>query len=151
VTHAPFEHFHHAPQASRELGWEPYRDAAQICKDTWRWFNANPNGYIKPDKEFGAFKQASFQKSSMPKLSSSSRESSRKPPPAPSAQHSDRVSRNSRFLLPLNPFLISFISLSLSLSLFLFHSVATNRDVPAEASISLFLSFFLSRRLECCG
>ena len=57
MTHAPLEHFHHAPQASRELGWEPYRDAAQICKDTWRWFNANPNGYLKPDKEFGAFKQ----------------------------------------------------------------------------------------------
>lgn len=44
-----------------------------MCKDLWRWINANPAGYDKPDKEFGAFKQATFQSSTMPTLSSSRR------------------------------------------------------------------------------
>lgn len=58
-----------------------------MCKDLWRWINANPAGYDKPDKEFGAFKQATFQSSTMPTLSSSSRRSTpakQKPsPPGP--------------------------------------------------------------------
>jgi len=59
--------------AAKELGWTPKLGLDRICKDLWRWNNANPTGYVRPQKEFGAFKQPSFSKSNMPKLSSSKR------------------------------------------------------------------------------
>jgi hypothetical protein len=60
-------------------------DIDRMCKDLWRWINANPCGYDKPEKEFGAFKQAAFQTSAMPTLSSSRRSTPMKvkPPPSP--------------------------------------------------------------------
>lgn len=65
-------------------GWTPKYDIDRMCKDLWRWINANPAGYDKPDKEFGAFKQATFQSSSMPTLSSSRRSTpAKQKPPAP--------------------------------------------------------------------
>jgi len=60
-------------KASEELGWAPQRDLIAMCKDLWRWQNANPTGYVRPKREFGAFQPATFQKSAMPELSSSGR------------------------------------------------------------------------------
>ena len=60
-------------KAAAELGWVPQRDLMAMCKDFWRWQNANPTGFVRPKKEFGAFQPATFQKSAMPELSSSGR------------------------------------------------------------------------------
>ena len=32
-------------KAKQELGWEATRDLADMCLDTWRWFQQNPQGY----------------------------------------------------------------------------------------------------------
>lgn len=32
-------------RASEELGWQARRDLAAMCEDTWRWQQANPQGY----------------------------------------------------------------------------------------------------------
>jgi len=61
-------------KANKDLGWTAKRGIDVMCKDLWRWSNANPSGYVKQETTFGAFKQASFQTSSMPKFSSSYRE-----------------------------------------------------------------------------
>jgi UDP-glucose 4-epimerase len=31
--------------AERELGWKATRDLDAMCRDTWRWQSANPEGY----------------------------------------------------------------------------------------------------------
>lgn len=62
-----------ADQAAAGLGWRATRDLAAMCADGWRWQNANPTGYVRPQKEFGAFAPATFQKSAMPELSSGRR------------------------------------------------------------------------------
>jgi UDP-glucose 4-epimerase len=36
-------------RATRELGWSAERDLDVMCADTWRWQQANPNGY-QPDR-----------------------------------------------------------------------------------------------------
>ena len=63
-------------KANEELGWVARRTVDDCCKDLWRWANVNPNGYLQPETKFSAFKPATFQKSSMPKFSSASRQSS---------------------------------------------------------------------------
>lgn len=32
-------------KAERELGWKAEKDLSAMCRDTWRWQAANPNGY----------------------------------------------------------------------------------------------------------
>ncbi|GMV55784.1 MAG: UDP-glucose 4-epimerase [Betaproteobacteria bacterium] len=34
-----------ATKAARELGWRAERDLTAMCRDAWRWQQANPNGY----------------------------------------------------------------------------------------------------------
>ena len=68
-------------KAESELGWTAQLGVDRMCKDLWRWQNANPNGYNKPEREFGAFKQAAFQKSAMPELSSGLREKPKRDKP----------------------------------------------------------------------
>jgi UDP-glucose 4-epimerase len=34
--------------AERELGWTADRTVDQMCEDTWRWQQANPDGYPSP-------------------------------------------------------------------------------------------------------
>mmetsp|Transcript_40050 Transcript_40050/g.68157 ORF Transcript_40050/g.68157 Transcript_40050/m.68157 type:complete len:506 (-) Transcript_40050:159-1676(-) len=77
--------FANAAKAQRELGgWTAQLGIDRMCKDLWRWVNANPSGYQAATKEFGAFKPA-FNKSQMPNLSSAARPAREKPklPPVP--------------------------------------------------------------------
>ncbi len=34
-----------ASKAERELGWKAEKDVLEMCRDSWRWQSANPNGY----------------------------------------------------------------------------------------------------------
>lgn len=34
-------------KAERELGWKAVRDLEEMCEDSWRWQQQNPNGYQK--------------------------------------------------------------------------------------------------------
>ena len=34
-----------ASKAKRVLGWEATHNIEDMCRDTWRWQSANPNGY----------------------------------------------------------------------------------------------------------
>lgn len=35
-----------ATQAKQMLGWTAQFDLQRMCEDTWRWQEANPNGYV---------------------------------------------------------------------------------------------------------
>ena len=34
--------------AARELGWKAELGIEQMCADSWRWIEANPNGFGTP-------------------------------------------------------------------------------------------------------
>lgn len=40
-----------ASLAEKALGWKAKRGLKEMCEDTWRWQNNNPNGFKKVAKD----------------------------------------------------------------------------------------------------
>lgn len=44
------ESYASANKAKQELGWQAEYDLERMCRDSWRWQKANPNGYLDVEK-----------------------------------------------------------------------------------------------------